>query len=598
MACTLRMMSTPSLPPDSTGPSGDAGGAAAGPAAAGLQARRVYQLRMLATPFLLLIVGASAYQRTLSPWALGLLTLAIVLWPLLAKVLPRWSGRPAAWEQRNLIGDHVLAGMTCAVIGFNPLPSVLLMAMTGMSSMATGGTLLLLNGLTSSALGASLAVMAFGVRWYPESTRIDMLCSLPLLLVYPIAISHIAHQALRRLERRRSELEHISQHDGLSRLLNRTAWEKQVRAEFTRFQRTHEPVTLVMADLDHFKRINDEFGHAAGDEVIQRFAALLRKGLRSIDVPGRYGGEEFGILLPGTDAPTALQLLGRMRQRLHDEPLLKDHVVTASFGAVQLDTTFKRHGNWIRRADKMLYEAKHGGRDRIVVAVGMQASDAPGDAEPHAAERSAAGWKPHPDAPQVAAPSALPVLDIAVHAERAQLSLALLRTFEKSDMAVGLFDPQDRLVMANEALLRFYGPSALQSTMHRILAGIGDAPDASSARSQRGAGLEWASPLLARRRTVQAQRVIMAMAGHGLVEFQETLTDDGWLLQILEPAVASRPAAPRGGTVIPISAALAAHALRVQPMAREAEGDPRAASDALSAAASSSRRPASRGYRP
>jgi len=594
------MMSPHPLPSDSAGPAGDANGAAIGPAAAGLQARRVYHLRMLATPFLLLIVGASAYQRSLSPWALGLLTLAIVLWPVLAKALPRWLGRPTAWEQRNLIGDHILAGMTCAVIGFNPLPSVLLMAMTGMSSMATGGTLLLLNGLTSSALGASLAVMAFGVNWFPESTRIDVFCSLPLLLVYPIAISHIAHQALRRLERRRSELEHISQHDGLSRLLNRTAWEKQVRAEFTRFQRTHEPVTLVMADLDHFKRINDEFGHAAGDEVIQRFAALLRKGLRSIDVPGRYGGEEFGILLPGTDAQTALQLLGRMRQRLHDEPLLKDHVVTASFGAVQLDASFKRHGNWIRRADKMLYEAKHGGRDRVVVAVGMQGSDAPADIEQHHEDAAAPAWKSQADAPQVAAPSALPPLDIAVDAERAQLSLALLRTFEKADMAVGLFDPQDRLVMANEALLRFYGPSALQSTMHSILANLGDTRGASSQAGRTG-GLEWASPLLARRRTLQVQRVIMAMAGHGLVEFQETLTPDGWLLQIVEPAVASRPASPRGGTVIPISAALAGHSLRSQPSHRPdkaADDEKPAAAGELSSVENWSRRLASRGYKP
>lgn len=539
--------------------------------AAGLQARRVYHLRMLAMPFLLLILAASAYQRDISPWAVGLLGVALVAWPLVAQTLPRWSGRPAAWEQRNLIGDHVLAGMTCAVIGFNPLPSVLLLAMTGMSSMATGGTLLLINGLTSSALGASLAVLAFGVRWFPESTRTDVLCSLPLLLVYPIAISHIAHQAMRRLERRRSELEHISQHDGLSRLLNRTSWEKQVRAEFARFQRTHEPVTLVMADLDHFKRINDELGHAAGDKVIQRFAALLRQGLRSIDVPGRYGGEEFGLLLPGTDAATALQLLGRLRQRLHEEPLLPERTVTASFGAVQLDASIKRHGSWIRRADKMLYEAKHGGRDRVVAVVGSQAHDAAAHPEEIPAARTAPAWQPSREAPAEPAPRAAAA---GAADEGTQLSMALMRTFQNADMAVGLFDPQDRLAMGNDALLRFYGPSALQCTMHRILADL--AARANEPPAGRPASLEWASPLLARRRTVAAQRVIMALPGHGLVEFNETLTPEGWLLQILEPAVSARPAARGGGTVIPISAALAGHAPRA-PRGEAPAADVRAA---------------------
>ena len=128
------------------------------------------------------------------------------------------------------------------------------------------------------------------------------------------------------------------------------------------------PFTLVIADLDDFKRINDVHGHDAGDDVLREFASVLRLTLRESDLPGRWGGEEFVLLLPGTDAEGGVQLAERVRAALRERSFHgRDGAVfgvTCSFGVSQL-----RAGEEERRlfgeADRALYEAKRLGKDRV-----------------------------------------------------------------------------------------------------------------------------------------------------------------------------------------------------------------------------------------
>jgi len=136
--------------------------------------------------------------------------------------------------------------------------------------------------------------------------------------------------------------------------------------EFNRGQRLHTPAALIMIDIDHFKLINDRDGHAAGDQVIRRFAELLQINLREIDRAGRYGGEEFSVLLPDTVLPLAVEVAERLRAMLHKQPLSDHGVVTASFGVAALQDDFSDHGVWLRSADAALYAAKRQGRDCVV----------------------------------------------------------------------------------------------------------------------------------------------------------------------------------------------------------------------------------------
>jgi len=156
--------------------------------------------------------------------------------------------------------------------------------------------------------------------------------------------------------------------DGLTGLANRRALDAALARALAVAARSGQPFALVMVDLDHFKAINDRFGHGAGDTVLTGFAGRLRSGLRAQDLAFRYGGEEFCVLLPNTDADGAAV----MARRLHGQVALAAHdgmpAQTSSLGVAvwrQGDTADALLG----RADQALYRAKAGGRDRVEVGV-------------------------------------------------------------------------------------------------------------------------------------------------------------------------------------------------------------------------------------
>jgi diguanylate cyclase (GGDEF)-like protein len=154
--------------------------------------------------------------------------------------------------------------------------------------------------------------------------------------------------------------------DGLTGLANRRAASDAVHAEAVRAERLETPLSVVLADLDGFKDVNDEHGHAVGDAVLRVFAEVLRETLRESDIAGRWGGEEFLLLLPGADEEGAAQLAERVRVALadHSIPGVPGLRVTASFGVAQYvgDANTEQ---LVAAADDALYRAKRGGKDRV-----------------------------------------------------------------------------------------------------------------------------------------------------------------------------------------------------------------------------------------
>ena len=268
-------------------------------------------------------------------WALIGPSFQGLIWPHLAFRWRHPSGDSERAEWRNQLADHFMAGAWLPLIGFNVLPSALMVAFLGMNSMIAGGPRHFLRGMLAHAAGTVVGLLVFGVRWHPETTMVQVLSCLPLLL-HPIWVSYMASRASSKLRRQRQDLTYMSQHDALSGLYNRGYWEEAVRTEFAKFQRSGDVATLVLADLDHFKRVNDQLGHGAGDEVLRGFAERLRTNLRAVDTPGRYGGEEFGILLPSTSPGDAGEIMQRLQASLHSQPLLPQRTVTASFGVAAL----------------------------------------------------------------------------------------------------------------------------------------------------------------------------------------------------------------------------------------------------------------------
>src|SRR5690606_1262884 len=166
-------------------------------------------------------------------------------------------------------------------------------------------------------------------------------------------------------------LQRLSEHDALTGTLNRRSMLEQARAVLEITCQRGLPATLLMVDADHFKRINDEFGHQTGDAVLCHLVSRIRHHMRSDDLLGRFGGEEFVLLLPGLDASTALDVAERIRQAVHSHTdIISDQAITLSVSVGVAGTCTHGHDfdALIAAADSALYRAKAMGRNRVEVS--------------------------------------------------------------------------------------------------------------------------------------------------------------------------------------------------------------------------------------
>ncbi len=173
-------------------------------------------------------------------------------------------------------------------------------------------------------------------------------------------------EELNQLNIKIREVEQLATTDSLSLLLNRRGFEKKLISESARAKRFKEPLTLIVFDLDNFKPVNDLYGHSSGDLVLYKVAEVLRQHLREIDIPARWGGDEFLILLTNTTKEHASKLADKLRGLIAEQPDIKVFSVTASFGVAQLGHDEDPMRLTIR-ADKALYRSKDAGRNKVTL---------------------------------------------------------------------------------------------------------------------------------------------------------------------------------------------------------------------------------------
>lgn len=194
--------------------------------------------------------------------------------------------------------------------------------------------------------------------------RVEHIC----LIIYDVTETAVNRL---QLETANTKLHQLSRTDGLTGLLNRKTWEEEMHKEFRRYHRhRQQSCSLVMFDIDHFKNINDRYGHPAGDDVIRETAAIVKASIRDIDIAGRYGGEEFALILVNTAADGALLVAERLRKHIENKLVRHEEQIinyTISLGVCELSPAITEPVNWIEAADKALYQAKHGGRNNSVI---------------------------------------------------------------------------------------------------------------------------------------------------------------------------------------------------------------------------------------
>ncbi len=291
------------------------------------------------------------------------------------------AGAALAWRRPVLIEDgRIVSGLEAlsfaayfVVVHARPEElawhlGIVMTMLVGLFSFVPNRFPLMLS-VATAGVGGFLATLSFaGDMSGPE------IASIGLLVSFPAIIGAIAAWRFATLRRREyallAELTHLAETDPLTGLLNRRRFEVLFAREIARAARNGTPLTLCLMDIDRFKRVNDDFGHAAGDEALRLFSAVCREGLRATDVLARFGGEEFILVLPDTSPRQAVEVLERLRARLAKIPLETAQGslrITVTIGVAAWHAGEDRE-SLIRRADAALYAGKAAGRDRIALA--------------------------------------------------------------------------------------------------------------------------------------------------------------------------------------------------------------------------------------
>lgn len=328
-----------------------------------------------------ILVGALVLRRT-RPESPMLVVLTAAYWGLTTSAFTYLSG-----DFIHTLAIALLAGGVVGSIFFSRR-----IVIVGIAALLTGA-LGLLIAMRSDALPEVFAPGVFHVHPYLLLGKDAYLTTMQLLslLIAMVTLGAMAY-VIAHWRRREVQLERLSTTDELTGIANRRHFLRNLEREIARAERYGLPLTLVMIDLDLFKEINDGFGHLAGDEVLCRFSQRLARKIRAEDMVGRYGGEEFAIVLPQTDLEGARVMAERCRENIAANPVDLGWTrvpITASFGLACRGADQKLSAeDLLRRADQALYRAKANGRNRVEVAL------EPTDRESPAGRVGSAGARP------------------------------------------------------------------------------------------------------------------------------------------------------------------------------------------------------------
>jgi diguanylate cyclase len=338
-------------------------------------ARRIYLPRIIGLGVGFFCVGAALHPLNMPGWIWALLLFNGFAWPHLAYQISTRSAFPYQAERRNMLYDSLCGGFWAASFQFSPLATVTILSMMTMNNVAAGGQRLFVFGALAQLVGVLLGWSIFGFKFSLTMTQAQVWACLPMLTLYPLALGMVCYRLAIKLSQHKRALSALSRTDSLTGLLNHGAWKDLLHLKFQQCRQHNTQATLALIDIDHFKVINDSYGHIVGDAALRQLSQELKRVLDEYELAGRYGGDEFCVILPTLPLAKAEVLMEQLREALEQyrHPDVPDLRVSLSIGLARYQAGYRDAVDWLEDADKALYTAKHTGRNTISVALAHDA---------------------------------------------------------------------------------------------------------------------------------------------------------------------------------------------------------------------------------
>lgn len=328
--------------------------------------KRIFVMRQMGT-FLCFISFAAVFSYLqYSIFLYIILAINAFIWPVFAYYYAKRAHDMVKVTNITLVVDAAFGGIWVAVMQMSPMPSLIIIAILISDRYIAGGAKILKRSIIALLSGFFIVWTILGFKVNLQFNAFMVWASIPLATIYMLSLSVVTRNLSAQLIKKNREFERIALTDPSLDIPNRRLFEQRLQATFMQAQRNNTPAHLMLLDVDHFKSINDTFGHEMGDYFLSEISTVLRRLIGPKDTPARFGGDELAVIVVDLSNDEILQLAEAIREATRKIRIKSDQQfeITISIGIASVEN-MNTVSEWFSLADRALYAVKRQGRDGV-----------------------------------------------------------------------------------------------------------------------------------------------------------------------------------------------------------------------------------------